>query len=293
MILVGTSGWSYDDWAGEFYPAGLGKEKWLEFYARHFRTTEINSSYYAFPSRDTVQGWIAKASRLQGFEFSIKMPRSVTHDSLLLDVERALEFEFRVLAPMRDASCLGAVLIQLSPYVTLYNREERTDHLERLEELLSRLDTQSIDYAVEFRNRSWLDGGRLRGEAKAMLKGLGVAACAVDGPSMPPIVEDTARHVYVRFHGRNADIWYRRKEGDARTNRYDYNYTREELQPWKRLLEPHAGGKIRAYFNNHPRANAVRNAVLFESIMGLRPAQRMERQSGLSSFFRDENGAER
>ena len=287
MILVGTSGWSYEDWVGEFYPPGLGKEKWLEFYARYFNTTEINSSYYAFPSRAMVQGWIAKASRLQGFEFSLKMPKRVTHDSLLLDVEHALEFESSVLAPMRDASCLGAVLIQLSPYATLYRGEERTDHLERLEALLGRLDTSGIDYAVEFRNRSWLDGGRLRGEVKAMLKRLGVAACAVDGPSMPPIVEDTARHVYVRFHGHNADIWYRKKEGDPRMNRYDYSYTSEELLPWKRLLEPHAGGMIRAYFNNHPRANAVRNAVLFESLMGIKPAQKLERQSGLSRFFQE------
>ncbi len=287
MILIGTSGWSYDDWVGEFYPAGLGKEKRLEFYAKHFHTTEINSTYYAFPSPAMVQSWIAKASRLQGFEFSLKMPKRVTHDSLLLDVEHALEFESKVLVPMRDASCLGAVLIQLSPYVMLFHNGERTDHLERLEALLGRLDTGRLDYAVEFRHRSWLDGGRLRDEVKAMLKRRNVAACAVDGPSMPPTVEDTARHVYVRFHGHNTDIWYKKKDGDPHVNRYDYNYTEEELLPWKRRLEPLAGGTIRAYFNNHPHANAARNAMLFESLMGLRPAQKTERQSGLSRFFQD------
>ncbi|HTX43203.1 MAG TPA: DUF72 domain-containing protein [Methanocella sp.] len=284
-MLVGTSGWSYDDWVGEFYPPGLGKDKWLEFYAKYFHTAEVNSTYYSFPSAAVVHGWIAKASRLPGFEYSLKMPKRVTHESLLLDRDHAREFESRVLAPMRDAACLGATLIQLSPYVVRVEKGEHTEHLERLRVLLEGLDTRGFAYAVEFRHRSWLEGGGLAGEVKDLLKERNVAACAVDGPSMPPIVEDTADHSYLRFHGHNVDIWYKKKPDDGRLNRYDYDYGDAELLPWKKRLEP-LRGTIRAYFNNHPHANAVKNARLFESLMSGEPAPlKIEKQSDLSYFF--------
>lgn len=286
MILAGTSGWSYDDWVGEFYPQGLGKDKWLEFYARYFRTTEINSTYYSFPSPVVVRSWIAKASRLEAFEYSLKMPKRVTHESLLLDTGHALEFEARVLAPMRDAGCLGAVLLQLSPYLMLHDKGRKTEHLERLKALLGLLDTGRFEYAVELRHRSWLENGALAGEAVDLLRERNVAACVVDGPSMPPVVENTAGHAYIRFHGHNDDIWYKKSPGDARMNRYDYNYLPEELQPWKKRVEPLLGGKVRAYFNNHPHANAARNAKLFESIMGVESVPlHIRKQSDLSSFF--------
>ncbi len=284
-MLVGTSGWSYDDWVGEFYPPGLGKDKWLEFYAKYFSTTEVNSTYYTFPSAAVVHSWIAKASKLQGFEYSLKMPKCVTHESLLLDVGHAREFEAKVLAPMRDAGCLGATLIQLSPYVMRVEKGKETDHIGRLGALLEHLDTSSFAYAVEFRHRSWLEGGGLAGEAKDLLKKRNVAACAVDGPSMPPIVEATAGHSYVRFHGHNTDIWYKKKPDDSRINRYDYNYAEGELLPWKKRLEP-MRGTIRAYFNNHPHASAVKNARLLESLMGLKTGPlEVKKQSDLSSFF--------
>ncbi len=285
VIIVGTSGWSYDDWVGEFYPATLGKDKWLEFYARYFHTTEVNSTYYSFPSPAMVQGWISKASKLQRFEYSLKMPKRVTHDSLLLDVEHALEFEAKVLSPIHDAGCLGAVLVQLSPYFMSYDKGKKTEHPERLKLLLERLDAAKFDYAVEFRHRSWLEEGGLNGEVTDMLKERGVAVCAVDGPSMPPIVENTARHSYIRFHGHNDDIWYGKDAEDTRMNRYDYFYKESELAPWKELIEPFHG-TARAYFNNHPHANAIRNAKLFETLMG-HPGEplNIKKQADLSSFF--------
>jgi len=127
---------------------------------------------------------------------------------------------------------------------------------------------------------------KMAGEVKDLMKERGVAVCAVDGPSMPPIVEDTARHAYVRFHGHNEDIWYKKDAEDDRMNRYDYNYREAELQPWKKRLEPLVGGTVRAYFNNHPHANAARNAKLFESIMGVESEPLViQKQSDLSSFF--------
>jgi len=282
VILVGTSGWSYDDWVGEFYPQGLGKDKWLEYYARFFHTVEINSTYYSFPAPALVQGWIARASKMKSFEYSLKLPRLVTHDSLLLDIGRALDFEAKVLAPLRDAGCLGATLIQLSPYLIF----SEAGHLDRLRALLERLDASKFDYAVEFRHRSWLENGGLVPEAKKLLTGRGVAACVVDGPSMPPVVENTARHSYVRFHGHNEDIWYKKDSKDARMSRYDYDYGKIELVPWKERLEPLTAGTVRAYFNNHPHASSVKNAKLFESLMGVDGTPlKLEKQSDLSSYF--------
>jgi uncharacterized protein YecE (DUF72 family) len=115
-----------------------------------------------------------------------------------------------------------------------------------------------------------------------------VACCAIDGPSMPPVFAHTGRHAYLRLHGRNRDIWFSQKKDLAgRMNRYDYVYTREELEPWRAKVAPVAG-TVRVYFNNHPRASAVRNAKLFEFMLGLAPEPALPpvpRQSGLSRFF--------
>jgi uncharacterized protein YecE (DUF72 family) len=115
VILVGTSGWSYDDWVGAFYPPGLPKGEWLGHYAKFFRTTEINSSYYAFPSPFVVQEWVRKAAQQSGFEYSLKMPKKVTHDSLLEDVATAQDFEAKVLAPLKAAGALGQCWSRLRP----------------------------------------------------------------------------------------------------------------------------------------------------------------------------------
>ena len=211
-LLVGTSGWSYDDWEGVFYSHDLKKDKRLEYYAKFFSTAEINSTYYSFPSPATVKGWIGKAVKIGTFEYSLKMPKQVTHDSLLSDIPRAIEFQDSVLAPMADAGCLGGILIQLSPYFRLVDKGNKTCHFDRLTMLLDSLDTSRFHYAVEFRHSSWLASGRLDAETAELLRGHDVAVCALDGPSMPPIVEDTASHAYVRFHGRNVDIWYGKKD---------------------------------------------------------------------------------
>jgi uncharacterized protein YecE (DUF72 family) len=281
-VLVGTSGWQYDDWAGAFYPSSLPKHAWLGYYAKFFRTTEINSSYYTFPAPFVVQEWVRKASQLNGFEFSLKMPKRVTHDSLLADVATAQAFEAKVLAPLKAAGALGAVLVQAPPGL------RNPDHFDRLDAFLGALDTRAYDYAVELRHRSWIREDRLDPGAAALLRKYDVACCAVDGPSMPPFFEPTGRHAYLRLHGRNGDIWFAKGQGlDGRMNRYDYAYSREELEPWRAKVAP-VQGTVRVYFNNHPRANAVKNAKLFEFMLGLAPEPAMppvQRQSGLSKFF--------
>jgi uncharacterized protein YecE (DUF72 family) len=282
VILVGTSGWSYDDWVGAFYPPGLPKSDWLGHYAKFFRTTEINGTYYTFLAPFVVQEWARKAAQLPGFEYSLKMPKQVTHDSLLADVQTAQDFETKVLAPLQAAGAVGAVLAQAPPGL------QDPEHLDRLDAFFGALDTKSYYYVIELRHSSWIKGEALEPGAATVLRKHDVACCAVDGLSMPPVFAPTGRHAYLRFHGRNQDVWFSKKKDLAgRMNRYDYLYRREELEPWRAKVAT-VPGTVRVYFNNHPHANAVRNAKLFEFMLGLASEPEMPavpRQSGLSRFF--------
>ena len=267
--LVGCSGWSYDDWVGRFYPTELGKKKgeWLAYYMRFFPTVEINSTFYRVPNEFMVRAWIEKGRQRPGFEFSVKLPQIITHESILKEsaekaAAQASSFEDICIKPLAEAGLLGGVLVQLSPYFQMESRAS----LGKLRELFNMLDTDLYDYSVEFRHKSWLNEPRteLAADVLETLQEFGVAHVILDGPGFPITRSLTAKHSYVRFHGRNYDIWYRdEKEEDYRINRYDYLYTTEELEKWKpRLLEIIQNSqKARIYFNNHGRAKAAKNAL--------------------------------
>jgi uncharacterized protein YecE (DUF72 family) len=275
--LIGCSGWSYDDWVGRFYPADLAKKKgeWLGYYSRYFPTVEINSTFYRVPNEFMVRSWIERGRQKQGFEFSVKLPQLVTHDSILKeDAEKAAaqaaSFESICVKPLADANLLGSVLIQLTPYFKLEGRAS----LGKLRSLLQILKTDVYDYAVEFRHRSWLNekGNELAADVLETLQEFKVANAIVDGPGFPITRSLTARHAYVRFHGRNYDIWFKDEpEDDYRINRYDYLYTHEHLEPWvPRLGDMIANSeKARIYFNNHGSAKAVKNAFQMMDLLGI------------------------
>ncbi len=266
--LIGCSGWSYDDWVGRFYPADLAKKKgdWLPYYSRYFPTVEINSTFYRVPNEFMVRSWIERGRQRKGFEFSVKLPQMVTHDSIIKEdpekaAAQASSFEDICVKPLADAGVLGGVLIQLTPYFRLEGKES----LGRLRGLLQILETDVYDYAVEFRHRSWLNerGNELAADVIETLQEFRVANAIVDGPGFPITRSLTARHAYVRFHGRNYDIWFKEEpEDDYRMNRYDYLYSLEQLEPWAPRLEEIVSNsdRTRIYFNNHGRAKAVKNA---------------------------------
>ncbi len=161
-ILVGTSGWSYDNWAGRFYPIELAKKKgeWFSYYPEYLNTVEINSTFYRPPNDFQVQGWIKKARALKSFGYSAKMPKLVTHKSMVQgDLNKAAfwatSFEKTCVRPLAGAGHLGSVLLQLSPY---FKNEGRA--LDILEGLLDAISHNEYNYAVEFRHRSWLDESR-------------------------------------------------------------------------------------------------------------------------------------
>lgn len=275
--LVGCSGWSYDDWVGRFYPADLANRKgeWFAYYSRFFPTVEINSTFYRVPNEFMVKSWIEKGKQRLGFEFSVKLPQIVTHDSMLKDspetaASEASGFEEVCVRPLAEAGLLGGVLIQMSPYFRLEGRAS----LGKLRALFQMLETDSYDYAVEFRHRSWLNekGNELVSDAVEVLQEFKVANTIVDGPGFPITRSLTAKHAYVRFHGRNYDIWYKEEpEDDYRLNRYDYLYSHEQLDEWEpRLAELISNcEKARIYFNNHGRAKAVKNAFQMMDTLGI------------------------
>src|SRR6478609_7365479 len=110
-IHIGTSGWSYKDWKELFYPKGLKTTEWISYYAITFRITEINSSFYHLPKRQTVEGWVNKVP--PDFLFCPKMSRYLTHIKRLKEPEESLERFFEVFEPMKNN--MGPVLIQLPP----------------------------------------------------------------------------------------------------------------------------------------------------------------------------------
>ncbi len=267
-VLIGCSGWSYDDWVGTFYPSDIAKKKgeWLAYYSRFFPTVEINSTFYRVPNEFMVRSWIEKAKERPGFQFSVKLPQLVTHESILKDdaekaAAQASSFEDICIKPLAEAGLLGGVLVQLTPYFRLEGRES----LGKLRALFQMLDTDVFNYCVEFRHRSWLNerGNEITPDALEVLQEFSVANVIVDGPGFPITRSLTAKHAYVRFHGRNYDLWFKdEREDDYRINRYDYLYTLDQLGVWKpRLTEIISNSEVaRIYFNNHGRAKAVKNA---------------------------------
>jgi len=275
-MFIGCSGWSYDDWVGRFYPVDLAKRKggWFSYYAGFFKTVEINSSFYRVPNEFMVRSWINKAAHLDGFEYSLKLPRLITHDSLEKGEEekaarQASSFEQICVEPLHDAGLLGCALIQLSPYV-----KHGEQSLSSLERLLGSVRCDLFRYAVEFRHRSWLDdkGTELKEEVLDLLRRNGVANVIMDGPGFPITRSLTADHVYVRFHGRNRDIWFRDEpEDDYRINRYDYLYSEGDLAKWASMISDIGGHakSVHVYFNNHGRAKAVRNAFQMMDLLSI------------------------
>jgi uncharacterized protein YecE (DUF72 family) len=246
-VLIGTSGYSYDDWVGPFYPAGTAKQDFLSLYASRFPVVELNFSYYQQPSPRMLQRMIS--STPEGFQFALKAHRSMTHD--ITDSWKSDIAAFREgVRPLQESGRLAAVLLQF-PYSFGYTPESR----ERLAALCDQLT--GLPTAVEFRKSDWLKEPVYQG-----LRERGVSLVSVDEPDLPkllrPTTEVTGPFGYVRFHGRNKANWW---TGDN-ASRYDYRYSAGELTEWvdriRTILE--RVPVLLLFFNNHWRGNAAHDA---------------------------------
>jgi uncharacterized protein YecE (DUF72 family) len=242
---IGTSGWSYKEWVGAFYPNSVTNK--LSFYTKLYKTVEVDSTFYAYPSKGLVMGW-SKYSP-EGFVFSVKLPQLLTHEKKL-DLAKGVEADLvrflSLMRPLIASGKLGPVLIQLPPS---YSYQSDFEALKRF----LNATPEDVRFAVEFRHPTWL-----REDVWSFLKAKNVANVIVDEPLLPPDTVVTADFSYIRWHGRGSRPWY------------NYRYTEKELEGWvPKVREVVSKTKETfGYFNNHFRGFAVENSIRMMQMMG-------------------------
>ncbi len=284
-ILIGTSGYSFPDWIGPFYPRGMKSSDFLTYYARHFPCVEVNSTYYGIPRPRVME--LMERKTPEGFRFVVKLHQSMTHDRSL---DRATLREFlAAIEPLKDARKYEGLLGQF-PWAFRHT----PDSLAYLDALRDALPEEPL--FVEFRHRSWASP-----EVEPWLRQRRLGFCAVDEPQMdalmPPTTMVTAEDAYVRFHGRNAASWWSRDEeaarhgtqastdfelrppepraadaprsGERQLLRYDYDYSKQELAEWMTRIRELADKARRTYlfFNNCHAGQAARSAKLMQELV--------------------------
>ncbi len=280
MLYLGCSGFQYTDWKESFYPKGMEENKYLMYYYKFFNSVEIDSTYYSFPGEKTVNSWISKIQGKEDFVYSLKFPREVTHDPEGItekSIEVARSFVSKVILPIKSSGFLGSALLQLSPFV---DPVKDGQVLGRLEDLFSSVYS-TYRLSVEIRNKNFLDNNVLPAFLN-ILKKFNIALVSVDSPGLPYFYYPTASFSYIRFHGRNYDLWYGKGDLKGRLNKYDYLYSEEELKPWVDRVRG-MGDEIFIYFNNHAQAKAAVNAAEFQKLLGIKIV-RKESQTNLNAF---------
>ena len=259
-IYIGTSGWSYPKgagtWKGYFYPTGKINE--LEYYSRFFNTVEVNSSFYRPPNPGYVYNWARRVP--ERFLFTVKLWQKFTHPKMYEEAtgeaaamsQKDVDLFKKSIEPLARYGKLGALLAQFPPSF-------KNDSLGQ--QILGAVIKTFNEYrlAVELRHRSWSDDEN----TARFLRENSVTWVQVDEPkfqsSIAAEIPLTAEMAYFRFHGRNAEMWWK---GDSET-RYKYLYSPEEISELTGRVKLAAGQTklLFALFNNHWRGYAPRNAV--------------------------------
>jgi uncharacterized protein YecE (DUF72 family) len=291
-LRVGTAGWNYPSgrgtWNGVFYPAGRDRRKGfdeLAYYAEHFDTVEVNSTFYGQPRAKVTRGWVARTP--PGFEFAVKLYQKFTHPRMFEErIARSLaetsnaaaahdavealarptaadldEFK-RGIDPLARSGKLGPLLAQFPASFKRIGTAE--DYLSRL------LDTfAGYPVAVELRHSSWSDAF---GDTLTLLNAFGAAWVQIDEPKFrfsirQNYLPNVKGFYYMRLHGRNAATWWRH---DKSEDRYDYLYTEDELKEFTETASAarELVKKAYLYTNNHFSAKSVANAAMIKRQLG-------------------------
>jgi uncharacterized protein YecE (DUF72 family) len=273
QVRIGTAGWSYKDWDGIFYPSGMSssrrKQHPLEYLARFFDTTEINTSFYGPLKPEWAKLWSRKVAAVnKNFLFTAKLYRAFTHSPIAVmeptsaaTIRPTDDDEARTregLDAIAGEGRLGALLIQFP--VSFKNTSLNREYLERLLR-------QFIEYprVVEVRHSSWNDAATL-----AAFTQKGVGFCNIDQPvlgrSLAPTEHVTSPIGYVRLHGRNYEQWF---DSDNRNDRYNYLYNERELAGWKERIVSIAERAQATYVitNNHFESKAGVNALELKAMI--------------------------
>lgn len=279
-IRIGTSGWSYPSgqgtWNGVFYPTaaqrprGRGRFDELGFYAEHFDTVEINSTFYRVPAPSTSASWAKRTPA--GFEFSLKLFQKFTHPEMFhkatgedaLDLGQRDVDEFRAaIDPIAAAGKLGALLAQFPA-----SFKDDPNSRGYLEWLLQQFREYRL--AVELRHRSWSDQAAA---TMNLLGEFGAAWTQIDEPKFrfsirQNLMPNVKGFYYLRLHGRNAAQWWTHEKSE---DRYNYLYSASELEPFADAVEEVSRRDVKkayVYANNHFSAKSVANAAILKHQLG-------------------------
>ncbi|MGQ9514226.1 MAG: DUF72 domain-containing protein [Thermoproteota archaeon] len=259
-LWLGCSGWSYEEWVGPFYP---DKEKKFSYYSKIFKTVEIDSTFYKYPSPGMVIG-LARSSP-KDFVFTAKFPKLITHDKKLEPSEQLREDTERFLQlmrPLNTARKLGALLLQLPPFF-------RFKSFEKLATFIEMLPTD-FRYAVEFRNPSWF-----KEETWSLLRKHDIAYTIVDEPLLPPDAHITTDFSYIRWHGHGASPWF------------NYRYEDEQLQEWVPKIKEICKRTKETYgmFNNHFHGYAPENCLRIMEMLGVATQEQSSTRKRITDYI--------
>jgi uncharacterized protein YecE (DUF72 family) len=245
-IKIGTSGYSYDDWRGSFYPQEIQSGQMLEFYCQHFNTVELNVTYYTIPKANTFERLVQKTP--DDFEFIIKTNQETTHRRK--ENEAAIKNLLESVKPVIEANKFRGFLAQF-PY-SFKNNEQNRKYLVQTRSLL-----RGHELFVEFRHDSWN-----KQQISSFLESNDIGYVNVDEPNLNGLLPAqsivSSKNAYIRFHGKNSKDWWD-GQGSAR---YDYEYQQNELQDWMVQISSILKKAFKTYifFNNHPGGKAPKNA---------------------------------
>lgn len=249
-ILLGTSGWSYEDWVGSFYPAGLPAREMLPFVAARFTTVEVDSSFHRVPTEAMIARWREVAP--PGFEIALKVPRTVTHAPH--GPEANEDFDLLCRRARGLGEHLGPLLMQFPPSF-------RGDAARKaLAEFLPRL-APDLRWAFEARSRTLMVP-----ELFNLLRRWEVGLCITDRVRLPRATVVTANFAYVRLLGDRGGI------GDAPFDRVRIDRAEDNAR-WAKTLQSLAGEveRVYAYFNNHWSGHSPADVQAMMALLGQRP----------------------
>lgn len=258
-LFIGTSGWVYSDWEGIFYPENLPSKDKLKYFSQHFKTAEINYSFYHLPKKSTYQNWYFQTP--EDFLFAVKASRFITHIKRLKDVKEAWKVFADNALNLKEK--LGPILFQFPPSFSAFapakpelRRIRRsspaasvggkaTDNIQRLENFLKLIClTAGVKqrYVFEFRHKTWCDE-----KIYKLLRKYNIAWVIADSPRYPKAEVVTANFVYIRMHGSKV--------------LFSSKYTKKELQDLaQRIKKWLKSADVHVYFNNDVQGFAVENA---------------------------------
>lgn len=245
-LFIGTSGWTYQDWEGFFYPKDLALKDKLKYFSQHFKTTELNYSFYHLPRAATFKKWHSETP--SDFVFAVKASRFITHIKKLKGVKQAWKKFFENALNLKEK--LGPILFQFPPSfkATIENFKKLKDFLKFITSSLSNkkntmVEKLPIRLAMEFRDKSWCDK-----KIYKILKRYNIAWTIADSPKYPKAEVVTADFVYIRLHG--SKILFASK------------YTKKELKDLAQKIKKWLKQKkdVYCYFNNDVKGYAIENA---------------------------------